>query len=91
MDEIETKDIPISDELNRKIELICRFACCKYELIPGNVISVKNTNIGYARPHILKVNGNDYLIFENSNIVFINGYKEKIRFTDLENYLKNNK
>lgn len=41
MDEIETKDIPISDELNRKIELICRFACCIYELIPGNVISKK--------------------------------------------------
>lgn len=29
MFEIETKDLKISDELNRKIDMICRFACVK--------------------------------------------------------------
>ena len=61
---IETKELKISDELNRKIELICRFACVKYEFIPGNIKSIKNTNIAYVKPHILKVKGNDYLILE---------------------------
>lgn len=64
-------------KLKRKIEMICRFVCVKYELILGNVISIKNTNIDYVGPHILKVNGNYYLIFENLNIVFKNVYKEK--------------
>ena len=64
MFEIETKNLKISEELNRKIDMICRFACVKYEFIPGNIKSVKNTNIAYVKPHILKVKGNDYLILE---------------------------
>lgn len=57
MFEVETKELKISDEPNRKIEMICRFACVKYEFIPGNIKSIKNTNIAYAKPHILKVKG----------------------------------
>ena len=64
MFEIETKNLKISEELNRKIDMICRFACVKYEFMPGNIKSVKNTNIAYVKPHILKVKGNDYLILE---------------------------
>ena len=60
--------------------MICRFASTKYELIPGNIKSIKNTNIAYVRPHILKVKGNDYLIFEKSDMVFINEY-ENLSFT----------
>ena len=71
---IETKELKISDELNRKIELICRFACVKYEFIPGNIKSIKNTNIAYVKPHILKVKGNDYLILEECEEVFINDF-----------------
>ena len=85
MFEIETKDLKISDELNRKIDMICRFACVKYEFIPGNIKSIKNTNSAYAKPHILKVKGNDYLILEESEEVFINGYNEKIKLKDSYN------
>ena len=49
MFEIETKNLKISDELNRKIDMICRFACVKYEFMPGNIKSVKNTNIAYVK------------------------------------------
>ena len=90
MFELETKKLKVSKELERKIEIICRFACSKYELIPGYIKSVKNTNIAYVRPHILKVKGNDYLIFEKSDIVFINGYKKKIKLFELDKYIKNN-
>lgn len=71
MFEIETKELKVSDELNRKIEMICWFA--------GNINSIKNTNIAYAKPHILKVKGDDYLILEECEEVFINGYNEKIK------------
>lgn len=42
---IETKELKISDELKRKVEMICRFACVKYEFINGNIKSIKETNI----------------------------------------------
>ena len=68
--------------------MICRFACVKYELINGSVISLKNNNIAYVKLHILKVNENDYLLFDECDDIFINGYNNKIKFKDLEEYLK---
>jgi hypothetical protein len=87
---IETKELNISDELKRKIEMICRFANVKYTLTNGNIKSMKDTNIAYVKPHILGVKNNDYLIFEECDDIFINGYKEKIKFKDLEEYIKSN-
>ena len=89
MFEIENKNLKISDELNRKKDMICRFACVKYEFMPGNIKSVKNTNIAYVKPHILKVKGNDYLILEECEEVFINGYNKKIKLKDMPNIIKN--
>ena len=85
---IETKELVISEELKRKVEMICRFAYVDYEFINGNIKSIKNTNIAYVKPHILKVKDNDYLIFEEHDEVFINGYNNKIKFKDLEEYIK---
>lgn len=87
---IETKKLVISEELKRKIEMICKFAYVKYSFINEYIINLKNTNIAQVKPHILKVKGNDYLIFEDSENVFINGYNNKIKFKDLEQYLKMN-
>ena len=87
---IETKELKISNELKGKVEMICKFAYVEYSFINGSIISFKNTNIAYVKPHILKVKDNDYLIFEDSENVFINGYNNKIKFKDLEQYLKMN-
>ena len=56
---IETKELVISKELKRKVEMICRFAYVDYKFINGNIKSIKNTNIAYVKPHILKVKNND--------------------------------
>lgn len=85
---IETKKLVISEGLKKKVDMICRFACVKYELINGSVISLKNNNIAYVKPHILKVNENDYLLFDECDDIFINGYNNKIKFKDLKEYLK---
>ena len=87
----ETKELKMSNDFRKKIEMICKYACVKYENVNGNIISIKNTNLVYVKPHILKVKGNDYLLFEDSNIVFINGYKDKIMLIELEKHIKNSK
>ena len=85
---IETKELKISEELKRKVEMVCRFANVKYTIINGNIKSIKNTNIAMIKPHIVKIKGIDYLIFDDCNDIFINGYKEKIKFKDFEDYIK---
>ena len=89
MFKLETKTLEISESFKKKIEIICSFANVKYELIEGNIISVKGTNLGFVKPHVLKVKENDYLLFEDAKTV-INGYKDKIKLTELAEYLKNN-
>ena len=80
---IETKELVISKELKKKVNMICKFACVNnYSFENGNIVNFKTTNIAYVKPHILKVKDNEYLIFENSDYVFINGYKNKNRFTN---------
>ena len=86
---IETKKLKISDELKRKVEMICKFANVKYTFENGNIINIKEINIAYVKPHVLKIKNNDYLIFEECDDIFINGYNKKIKFKDLENYIKN--
>ena len=53
---IETKELVISEELKRKVEMICRFAYVDYSITNGNVKSIKNTNIAYVKPHIVRIN-----------------------------------
>ena len=79
---IETKELVVSEEIKRKVEMICRFDYVDYEFINGNIKSIKNTNIVYVKPSILKVKYNGY------NKIFINSYEEKIKFKDLEEYIK---
>ena len=87
---IETKELVISEKLKKKVDMVCRFVSVKYEIVNGSIISLKSTNIAYVKPHILKVNGNDYLLFDESDDIFIKGYKKKIKFKDLEEYLREN-
>lgn len=61
---VEIKELKISNELQRKIDMICRFAGVSLNLTSGCKKNIKVTNIAYVKPHILSVNGNDYLLFE---------------------------
>ena len=55
---IETKKLVISEELKRKVEMICKFAYAECSFTNVYIINLKNTNIAYIKPHILKVKGN---------------------------------
>ena len=42
---IETKKLVISEELKRKVEMICKFTYVEYSFINGYIINLKNANI----------------------------------------------
>ena len=88
---VEVKELKISNDLQKKIDMICRFAGVSSNLTSGCIKNIKGTNIAYVKPHILSVNGNDYLLFEECDDVFINGYSQSIKLKDLCMYLKETK
>lgn len=57
--------------------MICKLACAKPTFTNGNIKSIKETNIAYVMPHIIKVNNIDYLMFDECDDIFVNGYDEK--------------
>lgn len=68
--------------------MVCRFANIKYTIINGNIKSIKNTNIAMVKPHIVKIKGIDYLIFDDCDDIFINGIKKKLSLKILKNISK---
>lgn len=85
---IETKELQISKDLLKKVEMVCKFAYVDYSITNGSVKSIKNTNIAYVKPHIVKIKDINYLLFDESDDIFINGYEKKIKFKDFEDYIK---
>lgn len=87
---IETKELEISEKLKRKVEMVCRFTNTKPIYQKGSIKSIKETNIAYVRPHVITIKNNKYLMFEETDYVFVNCYEKKIMFKDLEKYIKLN-
>ena len=85
---IETKELNISEELKKKVDMICKFAYIKPTYKNGNIRNIKGTNIAYVKPHVITINKIDYLMFDECDDIFVNGYDEKIKFKDFETYIK---
>lgn len=86
----EVKELEIDKEVLKRIEMICRFACVKPTIKNGSIINVKGSNIAYVSPHIITIKKNNYLIFNGSDIVFVNDYSNHIKLKDLEVHIKTN-
>lgn len=87
---IETKELNISGELKKKVDMICKFAYAKPTYKNDNIRNIKGTNIAYVKPHIITTNQIDYLMFDECDNIYINGYDKKIKFKDLLEYIKSN-
>lgn len=87
---IETKELIISEKLKKKVDMICKFACCKYTIKQGSIINIKGSNIAYVSPHIITIKENNYLIFNGSDKIFVNDYSKCIKLKDMEVHIKNN-
>ena len=84
---IETKELKINDKLKRKIELIGRFTNTTPIINNGCVKNIIGINVAYVMPHIIVIKNNKYLIFDECDDVYINTFKSKISFKDLEDYI----
>ncbi len=77
---IETKELKINDKLKRKIEMIGRFTNTTPIINNSYVKNITGTNVAYVMPHIIVINNNKYLIFDECDDVYVNTFKSKISF-----------
>ena len=75
---IETKELNISEELKKKVDMICKFAYVKPTYKNGNIRNIKGTNIAYVKPHIITINKIDYLMFAECDDIY-KDYNDELR------------
>ena len=83
------EELPIEQELKKKIEFICKFAKTTPTIINGNIRKIDKTNLTYIEPNRIIIKNITFLIFNYSNEIFIENLSNKIKLSELEDYLKN--
>jgi len=83
------EELPIEQELKKKIEFICEFAKTTPTFINGNIRNIDKTNLTYIEPNRIIIKNTTFLIFNYSNEIFIENLSNKIKLSELEDYLKN--
>ena len=82
------EELPMEEQLRKKLNIIFDFANVKPIIINGNIRKIDKTNLTYIEPNRIIVKDKTFLIFNYSNEVFIENLSNKIKLSDLEDYLK---
>ena len=85
---IISKPLEFDYELKKKIEFICDFTNNKPTIINGSIRKIDKTNLTYIEPHRIIINNTTFLAFNYSNEIFIENLSNKIKLSELEDYLK---
>ena len=84
------KEIEIEESLKKKIEFIFSFCNTTPIIENGSLRIIESTNLAYVEPHRIYINDNLYFAFNYYNEIFIEKLNNKIKLSELENYLKHN-
>ena len=82
------EEIALDESLKKKLKFICDFAKVKPTIINGSIRRIDKTNLTYIEPHRIIINNTTFLAFNYSNEIFIENLSNKIKLSELEDYLK---
>ena len=83
------QELEFEECLKQRLEFICEFSKVTPTFINGSIRKLDKTNLTYLEPHRIIINGITFLAFNYSNEIFIENLNNKIKLSELENYLKN--
>ena len=84
------EELSLEESLRKKIEFICDFTKTTPIIINGSIRKIDKTNLTYIEPHRIIINNTTYLAFNYSNEIFIENLSNKIKISELEDYIKTN-
>ena len=83
-----TQELEMESNLKQRIEFICEFCHIKPTIINGSIRKIDKTNISYIEPHRVIIKNITFLVFNYSSDIYISNLVNKIRLSELEEYLK---
>ena len=82
------EELQFEESLKKRLEFVCEFANVTPTFINGSIRKIDKTNLIYIEPHKVIVQGITFLAFNYSNEIYITNLAEKIKISELEDYLK---
>ena len=82
------EELQFEESLKKRLEFICEFSKVTPTFINGSIRKIEKTNISYIEPHKVIIRDTTFLVFNYSNDVYISNLTEKIKLSELEEYLK---
>ena len=82
------EEIEIEESLESRLRVICDFCNTTPTIINGSIRRIDKTNLTYIEPHRIIINNITFLVFNYSNEIFIENLSNKIKLSELEDYLK---
>lgn len=82
------EEIEIEESLESRLKVICDFCNTTPTIINGSIRRIDKTNLTYIEPNRIIIKNKTFLIFNYSNEVFIENLSNKIKLSELEDYLK---
>ena len=82
------EELSLEESLKKKINFICEFTNTKPTIINDSIRKIDKTNLIYIEPHRIIINNITFLAFNYSNEIFIENLFNKIKLSELEEYLK---
>lgn len=82
------KELEIEESLKQRIMIICDFCNTTPTIINGSIRKIDKTNLTYIEPHKIIIKGTTFLAFNYSNEIYIKNLSQKIKLSELEDYLK---
>ncbi len=87
--QIIKQELQFEESLKQRLEFICEFSKATPTFINGSIRKLEKTNITYIEPHRVIIKNITFLVFNYSNDVYISNLTQKIKLSELEEYLKN--
>lgn len=82
------QEIEMEKGLKQKLEFICDFCNTTPTIINGSIRKLDKTNLTYIEPHKIIIKNITFLAFNYSTDIYIKNLNNKIRLSELENYIK---
>ena len=68
--------------------IICDFCNTKPTIINRSIRKIDKTNLSYIEPHRVIIKGITFLFFNYSNDIYISNLTNKIKISELQEYMK---
>ena len=81
---IITKEVPIDEELQSKIQFICDFCNVKPIFINGSIRKIEKTNFNYIEPNKIIIKSTPFLAFNHNKDVYVENLQKRINISELQ-------